>query len=683
MLFFLSSSGYCQVGTNDSINAATPLQEIFIGGFHINDSLMNAPASVAILSAADLQQNNLVDISQIINIIPGVYMQTGAYNTNRISIRGIGARTPYGTNKIRAFYGSIPLTSGDSETTIEDLNIEALSQAEIIKGPLSSLYGAGLGGAILLTPYNKKTQGNEISIGSTHGSFGLLKTNVQYSGNFNSSTFNINYHNIFSDGYRQNSSYRREGVTLNGELFRRETGKLTYLFSHTYLKAFIPSSVDLETFTNNPRAAAFTWLQAKGFEQYDAFVGGLAYDFRIGKIDNSTSVFMNIRDSNEPRPFDILKQQTDGFGARTQFSAGTKIGGVNARFILGAEIFSDGYNGQTYENLYQENDANGSLQGNRLSNTSQDRNFFNVFAQARFVFSSNWEIQAGINANKTSFTLENFGAISGSESYDYDLIWSPQISVLYKPSEVRTIYFSASRGFSLPAIEETLTENGSINSGIKPETGYNFELGAKLYFFNRNLYAEASLFRMEINDLLVARRVGDDQYVGINAGKTLHHGLEASLNYTTQLWKVIGFSLSGGLSLGQYEFVEFIDGDNDFSGNELTGVPKTTFNGRATFSYKRLYLAAEVSTVHGFPINDANSVYTDSYSLLNLKTGYSVTILKNLTASMDLGLNNAANQKYASMVLVNATAFGNASPRFYYPGLPANFYGNVSLRYAF
>src|SRR5690606_26590295 len=110
------------------------------------------PASVGILTAAELHRINNTDNSIAMNMISGVQMQSATFNTNRISIRGIGARTPYGTNKIRAFFGNIPLTSGDSETTIEDLDIENLQQVEIIKGPLSSVYGAGLGGAILLTP---------------------------------------------------------------------------------------------------------------------------------------------------------------------------------------------------------------------------------------------------------------------------------------------------------------------------------------------------------------------------------------------------------------------------------------------------------------------------------------------------------------------------------------------------
>jgi iron complex outermembrane receptor protein len=254
---------------------------------------------------------------------------------------------------------------------------------------------------------------------------------------------------------------------------------------------------------------------------------------------------------------------------------------------------------------------------------------------------------------------------------------------LFKPSDIKTIYFSASRGFSLPAIEETLTQNGTINSGIKPETGYNFEIGGKLFFMNRSLYAEASLYRMEITDLLVARRVGDDQYVGVNAGKTLHQGVELQINYTTSIWKNISMTAQTGISAGKYKFLEFVDEDNDYSGNDLTGVPASTVHGRLTFSYQKLFLSAEILSIDGFPINDANTVYTEKYALLNLKTGYKANVNKNLTAAISFGVNNATDTRYASMALVNSTAFGNASPRFYYPGTPVNYYGNISLSYAF
>ncbi|MFY0482093.1 TonB-dependent receptor [Flavobacterium sp. PLA-1-15] len=671
---------------SDTIPKGEILKEVTISNFHINDSLLNAPASIGILSQKELQANNNTDISIAINRIPGVYMQSANLTTNRISIRGIGARTPYGTNKIRAFYGNIPLTSGNSETTIEDIDLENISQVEIIKGPLSSIYGAGLGGAILLRP-KINSHKNNASISTTHGSYGLSKNTISYGLNTNSSSLNISYHNLKTDGWRENSSYNREGITLAGELLRKKKSKFSYFFNHTYLKAFIPSSINKQMFDENPQAGAPTWVDSKGFKQYKSILGGLSYEFEINKnLNNATSVFINYKDNNEPRPFDVLLQTNFAYGARTAFTGNFSLGSVKSNFNFGLEYFRDDYSGKTLENLYQENNGLGSLEGNRLTQNLQKRNFYNAFAQLRFAFSEQWELQTGLNINKTQFELDTTFPTENAfkESYSYNAIWSPQVSLLYKPNHFHTLYVSGSRGFSLPSVEETLTENGNINSNIKPESGYNFEVGGKFYFLDKKLYTEFSVYSMQINDLLVAQRVGDDQYVGINAGKTLHQGIEFSADYRLIVNAFLSINPFVSASIGKYEFREFIDNGNDFSGNKLTGVPANKANAGITFSTRiGLYLSADYQFVDKLPLNDANSVYSDSYKIINLKTGYNFKIFDGLTSKIAFGINNITEENYASMILVNATAFGNATPRYYYPGLPVNYYGNISFEYLF
>ncbi|AWH83853.1 TonB-dependent receptor [Flavobacterium album] len=686
LFFFFTINAFAQQPA-DSIPAKNTLQEVIISNYHVNDSLLNAPASIGVLSAAQLQRNNLSDISPVLNTLPGVFMQSGGINTNRISIRGIGARTPYGTNKIRAFYGSIPLTSGDSETTIEDIDLEIIDQVEVIKGPLSSLYGAGLGGAILLSPKLAAASGSTGRVSSTHGSFGLMKNTIGYSLNTETASLNLSYHKLETGGYRDNSAYNREGVTLAGELFRRENSKLTYFGNYTYMKAFIPSSIDKATFENNPRAAAFTWNASKGYEQYDSYLGGLAYDWKATNwLKNSTSVFVNFKQSYEPRPFDILTQDTKAWGARTHFFGDFKLREMKSQFIAGLEYFNDGFKGGTYANLYQDNNGQGSLQGDRLTGSEQKRDFINAFAQLRVQLSRKFEMQAGLNYNKTQFELDNtFPAeATSSESYSYKGIWSPQVSLLYKPSKWQTVYASVSRGFSLPAIEETLTANGTINPNIKPENGYNFEVGGKFYLLDKNLYAEISLYRMQIKDLLVAQRVGNDQYVGVNAGETLHQGIEASLNYNWQLGTDLALRPYAAASIGKYEFKEFVNNGIDYSDNNLTGVPNNKINAGFTLLIpKGLYLSADYYYVDRLPLNDANSLYADGYNLLNAKAGWRHELFKGFLAHISAGVNNATDTRYASMVLVNATGVNGASPRYYYPGLPVNYYGNVSVSYSF
>ncbi|WP_316928754.1 TonB-dependent receptor [Flavobacterium sp. F52] len=477
-------------------------------------------------------------------------------------------------------------------------------------------------------------------------------------------------------------------MTLSGELFRKKNSRLNYFSNYTYLKAYIPSSINKTTFENNPQAGAPTWVASKGFKEYKSTLGGLAYDFSINEnLKNSTSIFINYKDSNEPRPFHILRQYTFASGARTQFSGDFSIGKVKNQFIAGLEYFRDNYSGNTFENLYQQNNGNGSLQGDQLTATDQKRHFYNIFSQIRTLLSDRFEIQAGLNYNKTKFELQNdfpASANNPKKEYSYDGIFSPQLSLLFKPNEVQTFYFSASRGFSLPATEETLTSTGNINQNIKPETGYNFELGSKLHLFSKKLYAEIAVYRMEIKDLLVAKRIGDDQYEGVNAGKTFHEGIEISLNHNWTINRIFNLHSYVGASIGNYEFKEFVDNGNDYSGNKLTGVPANTASAGFNFNTNSgFYFSADFQFTDKIPMNDSNTDFSDSYSILNLKTGYQFEILSGLKAHLDAGINNVTNEKYASMILTNATAIGNAQPRFYYPGLPINYYGIISLNYLF
>src|SRR5690606_24216957 len=247
-----------------------------------------------------------------------------------------------------------------------------------------------------------------------------------------------------------------------------------------------------------------------------------------------------------------------------------------------------------------------------------DRFFYNLFAQIRIPIYKKWEIQAGLNFNQTQFDLTN---AFPQEDFDqskhaYDPIFSPQASLLFHPNKNQTFFVSFSRGYSYPFIDEMLNEEGRVNTSIQPETGHNLEIGYKL--FSPKFHLEISAYRMNVKDLLVSERVAEDQYIGVNAGETLHQGIEISSHYKFVLHRNWIFTSSVSDSIGQYEFEEFKHNGNDYSGNELTGVPANLvtagFELRMPYGFRWL---ADYYFVDEFPINDANSVYNQSYQLVN------------------------------------------------------------------
>ena len=194
----------------------------------------NTPAPLMKIPRQHLERDNEVSITSSLNRIPGVYMQSGALNTNRITIRGIGNRSLFSTAKIRAYLDEIPLTSGIGETTIEDIDLSLIEEVEVWKGPTASTYGAGLGGLIKLNSVNTKKEdlSTSLSVGNIFGSYGLRRTvaNFQYVNPKKTSLWTVNYNNTHSDGYRENNNYDREAFSVLGKVQTGEKNSIT-LFS--------------------------------------------------------------------------------------------------------------------------------------------------------------------------------------------------------------------------------------------------------------------------------------------------------------------------------------------------------------------------------------------------------------------------------------------------------------------
>ena len=148
-----------------------------------------------------------------------------------------------------------------------------------------------------------------------------------------------------------------------------------------------------------------------------------------------------------------------------------------------------------------------------------------------------------------------------------------------------------------------------------------------------------------------------------------HHFLNSILN------------INSSYSLNNYIFSEFVNDGEDYSGNALTGVPSSTFGGNVYWQGGKKYpffASIQYQFVDEMPVFDDNSLFTESYNLVNTKFGYQYQ-LKKITLDLFMGVNNVFNEKYASMISVNPTSFGNRPPRLYYAGLPRNVYAGVRM----
>ncbi len=672
-------------------NAQSPIQKDSITVLEeviLTDTILKKQATgivpSTIIGTKSFQNYSPVDMVSAINQIPGVFVLSGALNTNKITIRGIGARAQFGTDKLQLYYNDIPVTNGTGASTIETYDLENLDGIEVIKGPKGTAYGTGLGGAIILRSDKNLKEISSLENSFTVGSYGLLKNNLRFSHSDKKLSLMLRYGHMETDGYRENNKFERDGILINTSYKINAKNTLSFLLNHIDYSAQIPSSLSRSAFDENPKQAAFTWKSSQGFEDNNYTLAGLSYQHKFSsRLKNTTSIFYTYLDHYEPRPFNILDEITNGYGFRSRFLGDFNFLQGKAEYTFGAELYKDEYNWGTFENLYQENNGNGSLKGMRISRNKEFRRKFNGFGSLTLPFTNKLTAQIGLNINKTHYDFRdqfNTGTDNKSAKRNFSAIVLPSLDVSYHLNTDHSVYANISRGFSNPSLERSLTPEGVINPDIAQETGMNYEIGGLFNFFNKNFRVDVAIYRMDIKNLLVDQRIGEDQYVGKNAGSTKHQGIDLELSYAIKLSPQLQLRPFINYTLSDFSFVEFVDEDNDFSGNPLTGVPKNRLNSGLQLQMKNgFYWNTTHQYVDQISLTDANTLYSDEFNVLNSKIGYRKQLSARFSIGFDFGVNNIFDTKYAQSVLINATGFGGSEPRYYYPGNGRNWYGGLKL----
>ncbi|MHA6281331.1 TonB-dependent receptor domain-containing protein [Salinimicrobium sp. CAU 1759] len=670
------------------------LSEVVLRSTIIPQELLETPSAVSVLTGEELERFDETNIMQNLSTVAGVNVQQGALNTNKLSIRGVGARSQYSTNRVKAYFMEIPISSAEGETTLDDLDPAVVGRAEIIKGPSSSVYGAGLGGVITLYPAKAREQGTRTGIKGTYGSYNLIRGTAQAGHASGTTNLVATYNHVQTDGWRDNSNYNRDSFTLYGQIAGGENHEVSVLGHFVRLKAFIPSSLDRTDFYTNPSAAAFTWAAAKGYESYDKGLLGFSYKYIFSEtLTNIISLYGTFRDAYEPRPFDILNEGQTALGARTKFNLEGTFLDRPSQLSFGMEYYNEWYDISTYENLYQQFGNVGSVPGFYLSHNEQDRSYYNIFLQWNLQLLERLKLEAGLNLNSTSYELTDLyddDNIDQSGNYRFDQVISPRIGAVYSIVPGKNFYASVSHGFSTPTVAETLTPEGLINTDLQPETGINYEVGFKGNFLNNRLYAEVAAFSIQVDNLLVAERVAEDQYIGRNVGKTDHNGLELLVNYNFLVFSALRARTFINAAYNSFKFYEFIDAEEDFSGNDLPAVPRETVNAGLDLITDFGFTLRSIYQFEGeMPLNDANTEFRDFYNLVHLKASlepldiWRPRFMNCWEIELFGGVNNVLDEHYAASVIPNAVGFGGSDPRYFYPGMPRNFYGGLGVGYNF
>jgi iron complex outermembrane receptor protein len=675
LVFAQEKSAYAAVQNDTSkIKKLVDLSEIQVTAFGTPGQLKSAAGSISVIPADRLEMA-AVNVASALTSVPGVVMQEGSLGTIKLTLRGVGSRYAYGTKKIKLFFGDIPMYSAEGETTFDDINPEYINRIEVLRGPTSSLYGSSLGGTLIFYPQSANFNQENIKLISSAGSYGYRKNSLSYSSGTLKNNLSVSISRIQTDGYRQNSQYSRNSFFLNQHHSYSAKLNDNFIISGSQIRAQIPSSLDATTFLTNPQKAATSWLKTSGYEHPNRIFSGYNIHYAADNGWNySASSFLNARDTEENRPFNFLNESGFSYGGRLLTKRSKMVGGTMIHFSAGGNLY--------FENIRSkltENPGGKGLKGSLFQDGKETLYQTDFFTQLEMRYQK-FSVTAGLNFNSSGFLykdLKSVDTINQSGAYHFEPILAPRISFGYQALPNVNIYTAVNKGFSVPSLSETLSPLGLINRTIKPEKAWCIETGARLSLFNQATFLDLAYYYMRVNDLIVPKRVAEEAYVGMNAGSSLHRGLEVALsqwligNNQQLANRRLTLLASVNYASNRYNFQDFTADNTNYSGKKLPGMPDQVFS--ASIDLKTpcgFYSRFDINASGEVPLNDNNSLSAKSYQTINLRAGYVFTCFRKLDVDGSFRFSNLTNTHYASMVVVNAPGSGTIAPRYFYPGMP-------------
>jgi iron complex outermembrane receptor protein len=658
-----------------------PLHEVVIKAYEQNRKLIDVGAPVAVVSKASLDRFGGGSILPAMNMEPGVRMEERSPGSYRLNIRGSSIRSPFGVRDVKIYYNEIPLTDPGGNTYLNELGFYNFQSLEVIKGTAGSLYGAGIGGAVLISSM-PAVWDKGLSVDYTGGSYNTNNTNVGLRLGDGDHRSILTYNHQTSDGYRQQTRMRRD--IGSWETMLRPSDKQTIhayiLYSDLYYQT--PGGLTEAEYNKDPQMARPPAGTSPGAVQARAaifqknFTAGFSNTFHLSDHwQNTTALYGAYTDFTNPGIRVYEYRQEPHFGGRTVMQYTTDWGASRLQVNAGAEAQKGFFETRDYTN-------NGGIPAALQTDDKLNNWTYMAFAQADLKLPDGWAVTGGasFNANAVNITAVNVTP-SVTSKIRFTNKLAPRIAVLKKVLPGISVYASASRGFSTPTVQELQKSNGVVGPPLEPENGVDYELGGRGSFLGGRLFIDIDGFIFHINNAIVQRIDSSGVSYSVNAGGTNQHGIETFISYRL-IDKPGGFcnSLRVFISHAWHDFhyASFVQDTNNYSGHRLPSVPPQTMVSGLDISLKiGIYANATYTYTDKIALNDANTFNAGSYNLLGGRIGFR-KVLARWRGDLYAGIDNAADVKYSL-----GDDFNAALNRFYNAAPTRNYFAGISMNYSF
>ena len=665
IFLIISFFSFSQNQSSDSIQ----LKEVVVSIAKLKDSLINTPFSISSKNYSNFQNSTQqFNLSEYIENIPGVFISNdhNYAQDSRISIRGFGSRANFGIRGIKLIVDGVPETTPDGQTQIDNLNLEIIDKIEVIRGIGSSLYGNSSAGIIKIQTIGE-IDNNFTKISYASGSNQKNKKQVFFGLKNKKSSYSFLLSQTKSQGYRERSGFKNNNLNINLVSKIDKSSKLRFNFNYVNSPYAIDSGgLTIQEVNENRKQARERNIIYDTQESIDHYKLSFNYEKEINnKLNLSNYFFYSNREFEGKIPVKNggainLDRKYWGLGSNISFDNKIKA-------QIGFDLGNQKDNRKRFFN-------NEGLIGELVLNQKEKFLNYGIYLVGSYSI-KNITIHSGLRFDNNRISLNDSYLNDGDNSDKIDLnSTNPSLGINYKPNSLIRFFANISSGFETP----TLNEYGSspigsgFNKSLKSQKSTNYEFGFSKRSLNNDLKIDIVYYNTFTKDEVLPYE--DPQFPNQvfynNAGKTKRKGIEFSGYYDFNNF----FTINSSISIGEYLFDEFKKNQEDYSGNNIPGIPNNIFIFDVRYKgSSSLIVNIGLKKIGEMYANNSNLVKIDNYNLLNLKISQEI-LFKKIMLKPFLTFNNLLSVNYYDNIRINA--FGG---RYYEPAPKTTIFGGIKI----
>ena len=670
--FLILSKSFGQTSAPTDTLKAKQLEEVTVNAFETKTNRLATTATVGLLTPKSIERYSATTWTNAVNSIAGVRMEERSPGSYRFSVRGSMIRSPFGIRNVKFYWNGIPFTDAGGNTPLNSVDFGAVQSMEVIKGPGSSLYGAGTGGVVLMQSRTENPALNRVEQSVGFGKYGFQSrsTTLQVG------DISIQYGHQEQDGYRKQSAMKRDAIRFTSTSKIGEKGTLSLLGMYSDLSYQTPGGITLAQYQTDPSLARQSTATVPGSEAQHAGIytkfALLGGNYSLALSDNwtqSTALYLTTNDFANPFISNYEKRDEQGIGGRNIWKNITQIGDIKTNWTTGFEW--------QYGRSAQRNyDNNGGIPGKQQTVEDVRTTNLTAFSQLEAVLFSDLTATVGLSYNTSKYKYERFFALPYSkEQKTFDGIFVPRFAINKIIAKTWAITASYSSGFSPPTLQEVRPSAGGFRKDLEAERGTNTEVGIRK--ITEHFTAEINAYHFGLKETIVRRTDEAGSEFFVNAGKTKQLGLEWNLSYDLLSDPKLPVALriwdSGTFT--KYTYENYQQADVDLSGKLIPGISRfiQTTGIDAIFKYG-LSLFATYQHGSSLFLNDANTLKNTPYNQFTARAAWKKSWGQHLYSELSASAEKVNAGIYSLGYDLNA--FGN---RYYNSAPKKNFWAGVKL----